>query len=127
MAKFITVEEYKSYVDKTLEKAEKKIQKTMVSIIKEMGHDLVAVEFSGRACWGQIYELRRYLKEQKYKVEHQYNSNALYFNSISVEAQKEAGRICITASDKLEVYMKQLVNFNRVTTSLGTTIKILIK
>lgn len=123
----MTIEEYKAYVDKTVENAEKKIHKTMLPIIKEMGHDLVSLEYSGRACWGQVYELRNYLKDQIYKVEHTYNVHALYFNSISSEAQKEAGRICLIATDKLEAYMKMLVNFNRLTTSLGTTVNALIK
>ena len=127
MTKFITVEDYKEYVGKIVTKAEVKIKKTILPIIKEMGHDLVSLEYSGRACWGQVYELRNYLKDRIYKVEHEYNVHALYFNSISSEAQKQAGHICLTATDKLEAYMKLLVIFNRLTTSLGTTVNALIK
>lgn len=126
MAKFITVEEYSIHVEETLNKVQAEVQKTMTPIIKKMGHELVAVEYSGRASWGRIYELRMYLKKQQEKIIREYNSNALIFNSISKDDAVEACRIRNIAVQELDNYMKDLSTFNRVTTSLGTTINRLI-
>ena len=126
MAKFITTEEYNIHMEETLNKVQVEVQKTMIPIIKKVGHELVAVEYSGRASWGRIYELRMYLKKQQEKIIREYNANALHFNALSKDDAVEACRIRNVAVQELDNYMKDLSTFNRVTTSLGTTINHLI-
>lgn len=126
MAKFITTEEYNIHMEETLNKVQVEVQKTMIPIIKKVGHELVAVEYSGRASWGRIYELRMYLKKQQEKIIREYNANALHFNALSKDDAVEVCRIRNVAVQELDNYMKDLSTFNRVTTSLGTTINHLI-
>ena len=126
MAKFITTEEYNIHMEETLNKVQAEVQKTMIPIIKKVGHELVAVEYSGRASWGRIYELRMYLKRQQEKIIREYNANALHFNALSKDDAVEVCRIRNVAVQELDNYMKDLSTFNRVTTSLGTTINHLI-
>lgn len=126
MAKFITVEEYNIHIEETLNKVQAEVQKTMIPVIKKVGHELVSVEYSGRASWGRIYELRMYLKQQQEKIIREYNANALHFNALSKGDAVEACRIRNVAVQELDNYMKDLSTFNRVTTSLGTTINHLI-
>ena len=126
MAKFITAEEYNIHIEETLNKVQAEVQKTMIPIIKKVGHELVAVEYSGRASWGRIYELRMYLKRQQEKIIREYNANAIHFNDLSKDDAVEACRIRNVAVQELDNYMKDLSTFNRVTTSLGTTINHLI-
>ena len=126
MAKFITVEEYNIHIEETLNKVQAEVQKTMIPVIKKVGHELVAVEYSGRASWGRIYELRMYLKKQQEKIIREYNANALHSNALSKDDAVEACRIRNVAVQELDNYMKDLSTFNRVTTSLGTTINHLI-
>lgn len=126
MAKFITAEEYNIHIEETLNKVQAEVQKTMIPIIKKVGHELVAVEYSGRASWGRIYELRMYLKRQQEKIIREYNANALCFNALPKDDAVEVCRIRNVAVQELDNYMKALSTFNRVTTSLGTTINHLI-
>lgn len=126
MAKFNTVEEYNIHIEETLNKVQAEVQKTMIPVIKKVGHELVAVEYSSRASWGRIYELRMYLKKQQEKIIREYNANALHFNTLSKDDAVETCRIRNVAVQELDNYMKDLSTFNRVTTSLGTTINHLI-
>ena len=41
MAKFITVEEYNIHIEETLNKVQAEVQKTMIPVIKKVGHELV--------------------------------------------------------------------------------------